>query len=218
MPIKIYKINPSPPVRAVLMTAELLQLNYEPVDIDFFGGEHLTPEYREKNPLHTVPLLQDGEFLLADSHAIITYLISKYGAEKRATLYPNELSVRATIDSRLYFDTSILFPVIRRIVRAIRYAGEKEITAEQIKDMTDGYDILEKYLEKTKFVAADHLTIADVSIVASISSANALVPLDDKYTKVHGWWNLLKEEDFYKKANVPGLTVFETGMKSLLGQ
>ena len=216
MVIKIYKINTSPPARAVLMTAELLQLNYEPVTVDYKGGEHLTPEYREKNPLHTVPLLQDGEFLLADSHAIITYLVSKYGAEKRATLYPNELSIKATIDSRLHFDTSILFPALYGIAKGILDRGATEVTPEQVAQMTDGYDILEKYLEKTKFVAADHLTIADVSIVASICSADVFVPLDKKYTKVHAWWNLLKQEDFYKTANEPGLTMFSKSMKSKL--
>nr|QBQ58119.1 glutathione S-transferase epsilon [Mythimna separata] len=216
MVIRIHKIDASPPVRGVLMTVELLKLKFEPVEVDFMGGEHLTPEYREKNPLHSVPYLEDGDFLLADSHAIITYLVSKYGGDKRAELYPAGLQARAIVDQKLFFDTANLFPCIRGIVKTVTGGERTSPTPQQIQDVHDGYDILEKYLQKNKFVAGDHLTIADVSIVASISTLAVIVPVDEKYAKVNAWWNLLKEEDWYKKANVPGLTQFEGFIKSVL--
>ena len=43
MTIRIHKVDSSPAVQGVLMTAELIKLNYEPVKVDFMGGEHLTP-------------------------------------------------------------------------------------------------------------------------------------------------------------------------------
>lgn len=214
--LKIYKIDPSPPVRAVLMTTEILKLNYEPVECNIFAGEHLTPEYAEKNPLQSVPLLEDSGYFLSDSHAIITYLVSKFGAEKRASLYPNELSVRATIDSRLYFDNSILYPAIKAIMKAILTQGLTELTQQQVADVNVGYDILDKYLQKSKFVAGNHLTIADVSCVASISSLSVFVPVDDKYAKLKAWYSSLQEEDWYQKGNLPGLTYFEQFVNSKL--
>ncbi|KAJ8717508.1 hypothetical protein PYW08_005907 [Mythimna loreyi] len=216
MPIKIHKIDASPPVRGVLMTAELLKLDYEPVEVDFMGGEHLTPEYREKNPLHSVPYLEDDDFLLADSHAIITYLVSKYGGDQKPELYPEDLQARAIVDQKLFFDTANLFPCIRGMVKTLTGGERTSPTLQQIQDTNDGYDILEKYLTKNKFVAGDHLTVADVSVVASISTLAAIVPVDEKYVKVNAWWNLLKKEYWYKKANVPGLTQFEAFIKSVL--
>lgn len=71
---------------------------------------------------------------------------------------------------------------------------ERRRPSSRFQDVNDGYDILEKYLQKNKFVAGNHLTVADVSIVTSISTLAAIVPVDAKFAKVYAWWNLLKEE------------------------
>ena len=215
MTIKIYKIDASPPARAAVITAELLNLDYTTQDVDLMAGEHLTPEYLEKNPMHTVPVLEDGDFVLADSHAIVTYLISKYGtADQREKLYPSDLKLRAIINQRLFFDSSNLIAVAKSIVLDL-LAGKKAPTEKQIESMNDGYAILEKYLQKTKFVAGDHFTIADMTLVGTVSATNIYVPLDAKYTKIHEWWNLLKKEDWYIKINEPGLAKYEQFIKSI---
>lgn len=42
---KLYMIPPSPPVRAVLCTANALGVNLELVQVNLREGEHLTPEF-----------------------------------------------------------------------------------------------------------------------------------------------------------------------------
>lgn len=214
-PVKIYKIDLSPPSRAAMMMAELLKLNYVTQEVDLMAGEHKSPEYVAKNPMHTVPLLEDGDYLLADSHAIIIYLVSKYGCGQQSKLYPNCVKLRGTVHHRLFFETSNVAGAAREVLNGLM-SGQNSPTAKQIELVTDAYAILDKYLQKTKYVAADHLTIADVSLVAGISSINVLVPLDQKFTKVHAWWNMLKKEDWYKKVNAPGLAQYEKFMKSKL--
>ncbi|KAM3959394.1 glutathione S-transferase epsilon 2 [Aphomia sociella] len=205
MSLVLYKVDRSPPVRAVLMTIDILGLKFKGIDVNTLAGEHLTPEYLEKNPMHTVPLLEDGKFALSDSHAIITYLVTKYGAEKREELYPNDLSIRAIINQRLYLDASLLFP---RIMAISKLMFRKEATGpspQQFEDIEEAYGILEKYLEKTKFLATDHLTLADISLVATVSTADILVPVSDKFPKLLDWFDRLKITDFYKNANAKGL-------------
>uniref|UniRef100_A0A2H1WK31 SFRICE042049.2 n=1 Tax=Spodoptera frugiperda TaxID=7108 RepID=A0A2H1WK31_SPOFR len=208
MVIRIYKKDASPPARAVLMAAHIIDLKCEIQDVELPSGAHLSPEYLEKNTLRSVPFLEDGDFYLADSHAIITYLVSKYGAE-----HPSDLSVRATVDQRIYFDTSDLFPHIKDIVSVIVTQGVGP-NADQIKAINAAYEVLDKYLQKTKFVAANHMKLADVSCVASVSSLNILCPVDEKYSYLLKWWDALKEEDWYKKANEPGLAKLEAYIKS----
>lgn len=65
------------------------------------------------NPQHTVPTLDDEGFILWDSHAIMPYLVAKYGKEK--SLYPEDLQKRAIIDQRLHFDSNVLAPRGRTI-------------------------------------------------------------------------------------------------------
>ena len=65
------------------------------------------------NPQHTIPTLDDNGAVIWDSHAICTYLVSKYG--KDDSLYPKDLLVRAKVDQRLHFDTGILFARLRNL-------------------------------------------------------------------------------------------------------
>nr|WJR88238.1 glutathione S-transferase epsilon 3 [Agrotis ipsilon] len=205
MSFKLYKIDGSGPVRAVLMTAEALQIKFDTQDVDLFGGEHLKPEYLEKNPAHTVPMIEEDNFVLADSHAIITYLASKYGGEK---LYPSDLRIRATIIQRLFFEATTIHKAYSTLINGILREGQTAPTPEQIKAVNDGYEILDKYLQKTKFVACDHVTLADIACVASVSTLGYWIPVDDKFKNVKAWWKNLEKEDWYKKGNLPGMAAY----------
>lgn len=41
----VYLVHPSPPCRAVLMTAKAIGLPVTEKNVDLFGGEHMKPEY-----------------------------------------------------------------------------------------------------------------------------------------------------------------------------
>ena len=51
MPLVLYQIPPSPPCRAVLMTAEHLGLEVTTRHVDLMNGEHLKPEFQAVNEL-----------------------------------------------------------------------------------------------------------------------------------------------------------------------
>lgn len=79
------------------------------------AGEHLKEEYLQKNPQHTIPLLEDNGVFISDSHAICTYLIQKYGDAKAQSLYPADLYQRALIDQKLHFDSGVLYQKLRGV-------------------------------------------------------------------------------------------------------
>lgn len=110
----LYGYDISPPVRAVLLTANAIGLDFEYREVNIMAGAHLSEDYLKKNPQHTIPMLEDDGKCIWDSHAIAVYLIEKYGDDK--FLYPKDLYKRAIIDQRLHFDSGVLFPTFRRIV------------------------------------------------------------------------------------------------------
>ncbi len=59
------------------------------------------------NPMHAVPVLQDGDLVLVESRAILAYLADQYGKGK--DLYPKDAKARAKVDSRLYFDAGTFY-------------------------------------------------------------------------------------------------------------
>lgn len=214
--IILHQISGSPPSRAVLMLKELLNLDMEIKEVNTVTGEQFKPEYVAKNPIHTVPLIEDGDFILADSHAIMTYLVSKYGADKRAQLYPSDFKVRATIDQRMYFEASVVFTHFRAIMESVLIQKATAVSEEQRKKTDKIYEYLETYLQASPFLASDQITLADISAVATVTTLNLMVPISDKFVKIHQWLEQLYSKDWYQKGNIPGLAMIDGFMKQIL--
>ena len=62
-----------------------IDLDYQVVDL--MTGEHLQPAYETINPSRLVPVLEDGDFRLTESSAILKYLADKIGSPA----YPKDL-------------------------------------------------------------------------------------------------------------------------------
>ncbi|XP_018576730.1 glutathione S-transferase 1 [Anoplophora glabripennis] len=210
---KLYMTILSPPVRAVLMCARAIDLELEPVEVDLLKGDHLKPEFVKINPLHTVPVLDDDGFIVQDSHAIMSYLIGKYAKDK--SLYPTDVQKRALIDQRLYFDSGILF------VRHLRVAlhvlgGQKTIPEEYSSAVQEAFGFLDTFLKDSKYVAGENLSIADLSIINTVSNVRALVPLDEtKYPNIASWKKTLETLPYYE-INTEGSTLFKTIFQNML--
>ncbi len=88
-------------MRAHWMLREL-ELPYESRPIRSRSGETLTPEYTRLNPSQKIPTLQDGNFVLSESAAIVNYLGATYGAS-RSLCPPAAARERARYDQWCFF-------------------------------------------------------------------------------------------------------------------
>lgn len=202
--IALYGIEASPPVRSVLLTLNALDLPYEFIDVDLFAKANKSEEFLKINPGGTVPaLLDDGQAIL-DSHAIIAYLASKYG--KDDSLYPKDLVKRSVVDHRLYFEASMVFErVVRGTTKPILFDNETNVPQQKIDAITEVYGIVNKFLQDHPYVAGDNLTIADLSLITSISSLQAYIDSDAaKYPNLVAWIKRLEQLPYYEKANGNG--------------
>ncbi|VVD03125.1 unnamed protein product [Leptidea sinapis] len=214
MVLSMYNSDQSPPCRACQMVLAYLKLPVKYIAVDTLKKDHLTEEYLKMNPQHTIPMLVDDDFILWDSHAIASYLVTKYGKDN--PLYPSDPKKRAVIDQRLHFDSGILFPALRGAFEPIIYFGEKKPRPEVLEKISSAYDFMEKFLTKA-WIAGDELSLADLCCVASMSSLNVVMPIDTKkYPNITAWMKRCSELDVYKKSNVPGLTAFKTLYESKL--
>lgn len=95
--MKLYFHPVSTTSRAVMLFASEagIKLDYELVDI--LTGAHLQPGYRAINPNCLVPVLEDGDFRLTESSAILKYLADH--AESPA--YPKALRERARVNEAM---------------------------------------------------------------------------------------------------------------------
>lgn len=63
-----------------------------------------------------------------------------------------------------------------------------EVPSNLIQEISEAYHVLEKFLEGHQWIAGDHVTIADFSLVPTITCLDYHVKIDPKvYPNVTGW-------------------------------
>ncbi|EDV55080.1 glutathione S-transferase 1 [Drosophila erecta] len=200
----LYGLEPSPPVRACKLTLDALGLQYEYKLVNLLAGEHKTKEFSLKNPQHTVPVLEDDGKFIWESHAICAYLVRRYA--KNDDLYPKDYFKRALVDQRLHFESGVLFQgCIRNIALPLFYKNETEVPRSKIDAIYEAYDFLEAFIANQPYLCGTGITIADYSIVSSVSSLVGLAPIDAKrYPKLNGWLDRMAAQPNYQSLNGNG--------------
>nr|AIL23536.1 glutathione S-transferase epsilon [Tenebrio molitor] len=211
----LYVFPPSPAARSVLMTAKAIGLNLQVKPLDFFKGEHLTPEYLEMNPQHTVPTLVDDDgFTFWDSHAINAYLVSRYG--KSDDLYPRDIKRRGVVNQRLHFDSGVASTTGSRVIFGILNDSKTSVDQEDVDNVNQVYAWLDEFLKGKLWMAGDSVTIADYNLFASTTNLNIIVPIDaKKYPRVAAWVKKLESRP-EAEGNKKGLALLVTMIKSKL--
>ncbi|KAJ1520783.1 hypothetical protein ONE63_003877 [Megalurothrips usitatus] len=182
-PIKLHGFTLSPPFRASAMTCEVLGIEYKTQFIDVTSLEHRKPAYLKLNPLHSIPTMEDGDYILYDSHAISAYLCNMYGKDNK--WYPTDPRQRGIVDQRLHFDCSVLGPSFKNM--AIPLLFGKQIQPKMVEHVKESMQQLDKLLGDRKFIALDWPTIADchcsstvISIQVSLISISSNFPTTAK--------------------------------------
>ncbi|HET7506446.1 MAG TPA: glutathione S-transferase family protein [Kofleriaceae bacterium] len=78
MTLEIYWGSGSPYAWRVLLAAELKHIPYESKLLEFGKGDLKTPAFLALNPRGKVPVIRDGDLVLAESLAILAYLDRKH--------------------------------------------------------------------------------------------------------------------------------------------
>jgi len=202
MVLDFYYIGGSAPCRAVLMTAKAVGVELNLKVTNLMTGDHLKPEYVALNPQHTVPTLVDDGFALWESRAIMVYLVEKYG--KTSSLYPSDVKARAQVNQRLYFDMGTLYDRFAAYLYPQIFA-KAPADPEKLKKLEEALGWFNTYLEGQKYAAGDNLTLADISLTATVSTME-LAKIDlSKYPNVVAWLERCK-------ATVPGYDLNESGL------
>lgn len=158
------------------------------------------------NPQHCIPTIIDGECTLWESRAIVQYLANKY--DTAGTLYPIEPEQRARVDQKLFFDMT-LFSKVREYYFA-KWMNLPVQDPELMKALVKQVDFLEAALQDQQYAAGDEVTIADFSLVSTLTVMElGKFPIED-YANISKWLELCKE-------TVPGMFTDDES-KGILGE
>ncbi len=147
--------------KAALML-ELCRLDWQPIWVDYFGGQTRSPEYRaEVNEMGEVPVLIHGDTKLTQSGVILDYL-----AEQTGAFAARNAGERREILRWMLFDnhkfTSYLATL--RFMIALAKTGETPVTEFLRQRFGNSLKIVDSHLARQPFLIGDRASIADLSL------------------------------------------------------
>ncbi|WP_211441241.1 glutathione S-transferase family protein [Collimonas humicola] len=167
--MKIYWIKAQAPQR-VLALAKHLGAKAEFIEIDVKAGGLKTAEYAALNPNMKAPTLVDGDFVLWESSAIMTYLCIKTGSDMWPAHNPAE---QVEVQRWLSWNDCHWSPAVspfyfEHIVRATFGLGAPDSASlkASVADCVKFAKVLDGHLAGRTFVACDRLTIADFQLAS----------------------------------------------------
>lgn len=164
--IRLHGVPLSGHVHKVDLFLRLLDLPFDTVEA---GREQRDTEaFRRLNPLGQIPVLEDGDVVVADSNAILVYLVKRY--DPRGPWLPESPVEAARVQRWL----SISAGEIRfgpGNARAIHLFGLKTDLGDAQAVAARLLDFMDATLRGQNWLAADHLTLADVACYPYVAVA-----------------------------------------------
>jgi glutathione S-transferase len=187
--VKIYHHPLSGHSHRARLFLNLLGVEHEEAFVDLAAAAHKTPDYLKLNRFGQIPVLVDGDTVIADSNAILVYLAKKAGNTKWLPETPAEaaavqrwLSVAA---GQIAFG-----PAAARLITVFGAkfdANEVIARAHNVLKVLDAELANRDWIADIDETAAAHPTIADVALYSYISSApEGNVDLS-AYANVNAW-------------------------------
>jgi len=151
-------------VMKVLWGLNEMDLPFERIDVGGAFGKTDTPEYRAMNPTGLVPTLQEDDFALWESNAILRYLAQAHAAG--SALWPADPHARARVDHWMDAQQTLLnrpmSGVFWGLVRTPPQQRDLPAIAASIEETTKIWRMIEAPLSRHDHIAGATFTLCDI--------------------------------------------------------
>ncbi|KIJ66148.1 hypothetical protein HYDPIDRAFT_110326 [Hydnomerulius pinastri MD-312] len=209
MVLKLYGYASTACTRLVLLILKEKQIDYEYVAVDLKKGMHKSPVHKEKQPFGQVPYIDDDGFILFESRAIARYLIEKYPNQGTQGLIPTEPKAKALFEQAASIEVAnfdrvaaeIAFETVVKKYFGLNWPTNQEQLKDWINQLSDKLDAYEVMLGKTKYLAGDELTLADLSHLphATLVAVGGNADLFESRPNVARWFNDISSRATWKE-------------------
>jgi glutathione S-transferase len=196
--MKLYYHPVSTTSRPVLLFIQENNIPAELQVVDLMTGEHMKPPYSGMNPSKLVPMIEDGDFRLTESSAILKYLAEK----TNSPAYPKDLKERARVNERMdWINTQLCRDLAYGLVYPQIFPNHKRPSDEHQKgqlawaqERAKGWmKVLDESLVgKQKYLCGDQITIADYFASSFVSLAEFIRADFSPYPNLKRWYERMK--------------------------
>ncbi|PSS21435.1 Glutathione S-transferase [Actinidia chinensis var. chinensis] len=207
MVVKVYgPVRAACPQRVLACLVEM-GVDFELVHVDLDEGEHKKPEFLIRQPFGQVPAIEDGDFKLFESRAIIRYYAAKY-ADYGPNLLGTTLEERALVDQWLEVEAhnfnDLVYNLVLQLVVLPRMGERSDLALVHNCEnkLEKVLDIYEERLSKSNYLAGNSFTLADLSHLPAIRylmNEAGLGHMVRNRNSVNSWWMDISSRLAWKK-------------------
>ena len=175
--------------------------------VDLMKGEQRGAAFTAINPCCLVPVLEDGDFRIAESSAILKYLASRFEAPE----YPKDVKQRAKVDEAMdWFNTQFYRDFGYGLLYPQLFPHHKRPTDDQQQGTIEWgrnkakvwLEILDQHmLGKGDYVANNRISIADYFGACLVTAGELIGCTFDGYPNIQRWLARMKMFPSWPKVN-----------------
>ena len=171
------------------------------------------PELRKVHPLGKSPVISEGKTVVAESGAIVDYLVSQHGQGRLIPaegtperllytyyLHYAEGSAMPPLLMKLVFDKIATTPVPFFVKPVVKGIVDKVMSSFVGPQITTHLDFLESELGKRPWFAGKDFTAADVQMSFPLEAAAQRAGLDASRPKLTAWLKRIHARPAYQQA------------------
>ena len=171
------------------------------------------PELLDIHPLGKAPVLTDGDEVVAESGAIIEYLVDRFddGSLRPSSDSPEFLAYRYWLHyaEGTFMPLMIVALIMHRIetapvpffVRPIAKGFAEKVHESYLDpNVTRNLDFMEQQLQQSTWFVGDELSAADVQMSFAVEAASARSAMQDSYPALNGFLERMRARPAYQRA------------------
>lgn len=198
---KIWGRRNSANVQKVLWLAAELGIEYQHIPAGGSFGGLDEPSFRSMNPHGRVPVLQDGDFAIWESHAILRYLATRYGD---GSLWPADPSAKAQRDewmdwTQTRFQPDFLNGVFWGYYRTPEPQRNWPAINDSIRHCGRHIELIDQILAKRAFLGGEDFSLADIPLGSLLYRYYELDIERPQAKHVEAWYARLKGRPAYQE-------------------
>jgi len=162
-------------------------------------------EYWALHPMGTAPVITDGEFVLAESGAIVDYIIARYG-NGRLVLAPDHPDFTRYLFWFHYANGTLQLQMMRNFTLSRAGVAEdnpvRRLAGERLER---NLRLVDTRLAAADYLAGHEFTAADIMAVFSLTTMRSFFPLDlTPYPHTLAYLKRIGERPAYQRAMTKG--------------
>ena len=198
--LKIWGRTTSSNVQKAMWAVGELELPHERYDVGGNFGKNKEPAYLSMNPNGLVPTLQEDDFILWESNAIVRYLARRHGAGTLEPLDPKSIALaNQWMDWQLSVVGPAIFGAFWGLIRTPEDKRDVAAIAASQNKTTEAMKMLDAQLGRTRYAAGDEFSMGDIPVGVMAYRFRQLCPDRPPLANLERWYASLQTRKAFKE-------------------